>query len=241
MCLGLNHGSSTFVRRSGWKGTKVHKIRIGPREFVPFDESDEMTIGNIKSACERHFLPRIGKNLVCDILAGEQDPSCKSLSQIPDLKVVYVRFIPDTAASEGDVDNSMPRTAKKRKIAVEPLTYSDFRPPPSKCRSSPSKLVHSKQQLPESTKSTYFPRSLSISDTINLGKINTDTATTIVRIFRFDMAVLFWSKVPTTVAFYEEKEAVGTGGFRKAFKATSKHAEFAGTTWVIKHYMSQVL
>ena len=38
--------------------------RIGPRKFFPFDESEEMTIGNIKSACERHFLPRIGKNPV---------------------------------------------------------------------------------------------------------------------------------------------------------------------------------
>lgn len=76
---------------------------------------------------------------------------------------------------------------------------------------------------------------------IKLGKINTDTATTIVRIFRFDMEVLSWSKVPTTVEFYEEKEAIGTGGFRKAFKATSKHAEFASTTWVIKHYLPSAL
>ena len=69
-------------------GNAQKYTRIGPREFVPFNESQEMTIGNIKSACERHFLPRIGKNVVCDILAGEQGPSCKSLSQIPDLKVV---------------------------------------------------------------------------------------------------------------------------------------------------------
>ena len=232
----------TVQRLSAEVAGKAQKYtRIGPREFVPFDESEEMTIGNIKSTCERHFLPRIGKNLVCDILAGEQGPSCKSLSQIPDLKVVYVRFIPDTADSEGDVDNSTPSTAKKRKIAAESLTYSDFRPPPSKCRSSPSKLVHSKQQLPDSTKSTYYPRSLSISDMIKLGKTNTDTATTIVRIFRFDMEVLSWSKVPTTVEFYEEKEAIGTGAFRKAFKATSKNAEFAGTTWVIKHYLPSAL
>ena len=143
----------TVQRFSAEVAAKAQKYtRIGPREFVPFDESEEMTIGNIKSACERHFLPTIGKNLVCDILAGEQGPSCKSLSQIPDLKVVYICFIPDTADSKGNVDNSMPSTAKKRKIAAESLTYSDFRPPPSKCRSSPSKLVHSKQQLPESTK-----------------------------------------------------------------------------------------
>ena len=117
----------TVQRFSAEVAAKAQKYtRIGPREFVPFDESEEMTIGNIKSACERHFLPTIGKNLVCDILAGEQGPSCKSLSQIPDLKVVYICFIPDTADSKGNVDNSMPSTAKKRKIAAESLTYSDF-------------------------------------------------------------------------------------------------------------------
>jgi hypothetical protein len=34
--------------------------------------------------------------------------------------------------------------------------------------------------------------------------------------------------VPTVVEFLEEKEPVGTGAFRNAFKATSKHSEFAG-------------
>jgi len=56
---------------------------------------------------------------------------------------------------------------------------------------------------------------------IKLGKINTETATTIVKIFRFNMKLLYWSKVPVTVEFYEDKEPVGTGGFRKTFKVTS--------------------
>ena len=76
---------------------------------------------------------------------------------------------------------------------------------------------------------------------IKLGKINTDTATVIVRIYRFNTEVLSWSKVPTTVEFYEEKEAMGTRGFRKAFKPTSEHTEFAGTTWVIKQYLPSAL
>ena len=37
---------------------KAHKYtRVGPREFAPFDDTEEMTIGNIKSACERYFIP----------------------------------------------------------------------------------------------------------------------------------------------------------------------------------------
>lgn len=234
----------TVQRLSAEVSGKAQKYtRIGPREFVPFDETEELTIGNIKSACERHFLQKIGKNLVCDILAGEQGPSCKTLAQIPDLKVVYARFIPDPA-DEGDVNSTQNSTRKRKDATGESSTYTEFNPPPSKSRSSPSKLMHSRQKLPTQaagTKSTYYPRSLSISDMIKLGKISTNNATTIVRNFRFDMEVLSWSKVPTTVEFYEDKEAIGTGGFRKAFKATSKHPEFVATTWVIKHYLPSAL
>ena len=33
------------------------------------------------------------KGLSCDVLAGEQGPSCHSMKHIPDLKVIRVRFI----------------------------------------------------------------------------------------------------------------------------------------------------
>lgn len=57
-------------------------MRIGPQEFVPFDKSLEMTIENIKIACERYFIPKTGKHLVCDILAGEQGTSSISWSYL---------------------------------------------------------------------------------------------------------------------------------------------------------------
>ena len=47
----------------------------------------------LKGCCQRHFFTQVGTSLVCDILAGEQDPSCKTLEQMPDMKVIYVRFI----------------------------------------------------------------------------------------------------------------------------------------------------
>jgi len=43
-----------------WESPKNFQ-RIGPREFVPFYEAEEMTTGNIKSVCERYFIPKIGK------------------------------------------------------------------------------------------------------------------------------------------------------------------------------------
>ena len=64
--------------------------RIGPREFVSFDEDLDMTIANIISACERHFTPKLGKDVVCDVLAGEQGPFCSSINQLPDMKVILL-------------------------------------------------------------------------------------------------------------------------------------------------------
>ena len=222
-------------------GKAQNYTRIGPREFVPFEEDEEdeeMTIGNINSACERYFIPQIGKNLDCDVLAGEQGPSCKIVSQIPDLKVVYVRFIPsDSDGGDGDTNCNI-SVMKKRK--TQSSTSANFCPPEPKTRSSPSKLMQPKEQLPACT-STCYPRSLSISDMLKLGKINNEIATTIVKIFKFDMELLSWSKVSTTVEFYEERGPIGTGGFRKAFKATSKHAEFINKKWVIKHYLPDAL
>lgn len=150
--------------------------RIGPREFVPFDKDEEMTIGNIKSACERYFIPKIRKNLECDVLAGEQEPSCKTVGQTSDLsKVVYIWFIPSADADES--------TRKRIGTPSSMATYqsTNFLPPSSKVRSSPSKLLLLKAGKPMGLSSGY-PRSLSISDLIRLGKIKNETATTIVQI-----------------------------------------------------------
>ena len=65
--------------------------RIGPREFVPYLK-DDLTVRGIKDACLSHFGRRVAE-MECDILAGEQGPSCKTLEQISDLnKVIHVPF-----------------------------------------------------------------------------------------------------------------------------------------------------
>ena len=81
---------------------------------MPFPEKLDFSIDNIKSACLKHFAPTVGNDVVCDILAGEQGPSCKSHNQIPDLKVIYVRFMPDTSAHVTDISK-----AGKERRAVE--------------------------------------------------------------------------------------------------------------------------
>lgn len=55
--------------------------RIGAREFVPFAEYEDLTLANIKLACEKYFSNTVGKSVVCDVLASEQGPSCSTLDR----------------------------------------------------------------------------------------------------------------------------------------------------------------
>ena len=58
---------------------------------MQYDE-EELSIEEIKAAHEKHFSPSLErKGLSCDVLAGEQGPSCRSMKHIPDLKVIHVR------------------------------------------------------------------------------------------------------------------------------------------------------
>ena len=54
-------------------------------------EYEEFTIENIRRACEKHLA--VDKSVSCDILAGEQGPSCNTVKQIPDSRVIHVRFV----------------------------------------------------------------------------------------------------------------------------------------------------
>ena len=67
---------------------------MGATQFVPYSYG-ELTMENIKEACIRHFTRQfqLGKNEACDVLAGDQGPSCVSMSQIPDLRVILFGFI----------------------------------------------------------------------------------------------------------------------------------------------------
>lgn len=66
---------------------KVQKyLRIRPRKFVQVGfDNDELTIEKIKGACLKHFAPQTGRNVVCDVLAGEQGLSCSNIKQVSDL------------------------------------------------------------------------------------------------------------------------------------------------------------
>ena len=201
--------------------------RVGAREFVSFEEFGELTIQNIKDACMKHFGINDGK-MTCDVLAGEQGPSCTSVKQLPSFKVIHVRFVDEEAVVEIPVSTGEQYLAeppsKKRKpqrVGSPPMNHTSAR---IASAASPSKFV---------------PRSLSVMDMIKLGKV-ISKKTTSVQIYAFDMKDMSWSETLIVAEFTIEPQPFGVGGFRKAFKAVSPHKKFEASTWVIKKYLPKV-
>ena len=227
----------TIQRLSSEVSGKAQKYaRVGPREFVPIDTNEELTTNAIKRACKLHFADLVGSNMECDILAGEQGPSCNTVDQIPNLKLIHVRFVGKR--------NSIPTPSG---IALHDIESHFIQSNQSvSCDGvSRAKSVFTprkrKLELPKSTASSSpvkYPQSMSLSKMIKLGKLNVGKPTTVVNIYKFDVGSVVWSKVPTVVEFLEEKEPVGTGAFRNAFKATSKHSEFAGYKIFLNNYFN---
>ena len=145
---------------------------------MPFTE-DEITIENIKRCCERYFAAQVGTSLVCDILAGEQGPSCKTLEQIADIKVIYVRFVtgniqdcvPEWRISKSDLERA--RSHSHTVTRLEGPTH-----PPNVAKDSGALWNPSK----------FAPLSLSLADMSKLGKIGTTQGpTTVMHLHTFDM------------------------------------------------------
>ena len=58
------------------------------REFVPF-KYDDLSLSNIKLACEEHFNQTKSS---CDVLASDRGPSCSRLDQISGKKYTLFAF-----------------------------------------------------------------------------------------------------------------------------------------------------
>ena len=102
----LKSGELTVQRLSTFVFGKAQKYsRVGPREFVPHQKED-ITFESIKQSCKNHFAPKMDPDQVIDILAGEQGPSCRSLTQIPDLKLIHIRFVSKTLIESDDEDET---------------------------------------------------------------------------------------------------------------------------------------
>ena len=227
-----NNGNASILKKgeivvqrlsSDVQGKAQKYARIGPREFVPFSH-ENLTIKNLKEACYKHFKSRIGENMVCDILAGDQGPSCSLLEQIPNFNVIHVCFVVATNDScPWEADSSCPSnsTAHAKKRPREETT------------SLPNPKLRAKE-------TSSFPKSLSVLEMLKLGTVVKNRSTPF-ELFEFDVHNMTWSTNSTTVNFVVDEEVLAAGGFREVFKATSDAREFADSTWVIKKYLPEAV
>ena len=185
-------------------------LRVGPREFVPF-KYEELTIENIKKACEKHFAHRMGENMSCDVLAVEQGPSCKTVSQIPNSKLIHVRFVSD---SELDIISSNVIKSYTASTSSIPPVSSIFRKRKTESTSDggSSCLPEAKRSFSGRSRSKCYPKSLSMLDMMKLGKTVDSQKTTVIHLYSFDISLMTWSKVPKTVEFCVDEKPLGQGG-----------------------------
>ncbi|KAK6182231.1 hypothetical protein SNE40_009959 [Patella caerulea] len=227
--------------------------RIGAREFVPFDNENEKTIETIREACSRHFGTSSG--LICDVLAGEQGPSCSSLKQLPDMKVIHVRFMDSTSNTTTNTCTRPCLNSTTSKYPYQDNSELIFSNMPKKirkvvsfCDDSNTNSFHRVHTDSTTTTSrptpTFIPKSLSVIDMIKLGKVvqKSDTCTTI-QLWRFNINSMTWIQYPQTTNFVTDSKLLGEGGFRRAYIArpTPASSSLIGPsdtkTWVLKEYL----
>ena len=203
-------------------------LRVGPREFVHVGKQ-ELTFENIQKACLKHFSSKVGPGMYCDILAGEQGPSCSNLKQIPDMKLIHIRFTHNNDHICEHEEVSLGESSKH-------VLVSSLPSPKRQCNSRPHSLPS-----PAKKKATpVVPKSLSVTRMLMLGKV-VDKRCTLINLYRFDIDKMLWSMIPKPVEFDISKELLGEGGFRNAYKAQSTSREFSSLTWVVKKYKPEAI
>ncbi|CAM1323178.1 Uncharacterised protein g8313 [Pycnogonum litorale] len=183
--------------------------RIGGRASVKLATDGNFTVDDIKEACMKHYASSLKTSKVkCDILAGDQGPSCYKLSQIPNMNLLYVRFIKN-------------EDAENLKLSV---AYDRDRKVPKE----------------NDGISTTFPKTLSVTDMLKLGKCKLGKYSptnqhTMINVFKFSIKD-GWSIQKRQVKFKIEGKPFSRGTFREAFKAKSQNGRFYHKTWVVKKY-----
>ncbi len=248
----ISNDAIVVERLSSSVSGKAQKFsRIGAREFVPYGRTD-LTIEGIKEACENHFKLILGSGFKCDILAGEQGPSCTTVSQIPNLKLIHVRFLKSAnpvlnddaySAIDNGSDDDEPLTSIKQRfiksdapgsaVALEDDMLSQLK------TSAESNFKKPKPGSDSGTSRKAVPKSISISEMMNLGKVLSRDVT-MIEVFNFDFDAQMWSSVPETIEMSIEDHKFAEGGFRDAYKAVGTSPGFKGK-WVVKKYKQSTL
>ena len=211
-----NCPSDILVQRmSSTPSGKLNKYEpLDTRDFVPFGDYDELSMENIKDACEQFYKASPGS---CDILASDRGPSCNKIEQIKGKKVYFIRFLQPTLGKDDTGVESVGCKARSTPAI------------------SPRKKVQSYSHCPANVKTTptIYPKSLSIRNLMKAGKLVSPPKTSVLRLEYFDVQKCCWSANCASITLAIEERKFANGGFRDAFLARSVTiSDFSGTVTI---------
>ena len=149
--------------------------------------------------------------MYCDVLAGEQGPSCSTLKQIPDTKLIHIRL---TNTNDHICDHEDEKVCESSKqIVVSSL--------PAKRQCNPHSLPSPAKKVKRAV-----PKGLSVTRMLMLGKV-IDKPSTLINLYRFDIDKMLWCTILKSAEFDISKELLGEGGFQNAYKAQTTTSEFS--------------
>ena len=181
--------------------------QLDTRDFVPFEDDEELNFENIKDACERFYNAPAGS---CDLPASDRGPLCSKFEQIKGRKVFFTRFL--------EPKENVDRTFRAPEASFEHT--------PARPKSAPA------TPLRVTRTPTVVPKSVSIAQLLRAGTLVKPLKTTTLQLEHFDVEKN--KRIPaSSLNLQIEEEPFSSGAFRDAFKATCSDAGLSGG-WVVK-------
>ena len=190
------------------------------RDFVDFSKYNELTLQNVKEACEQFYNRPHG---ACDVLYSDRGPSCTKDDQIYGKKVFLVRFL-DAKEScvpviTGDLSQKM----------QNPHSVTTCRP------HSIGRLTIKRSRInPRNVSSSAFPKTVSMADVVSARVLVKPKEENVHQLIleSFDIRDQSWRrKDPRN--FHIEDKPFAEGAFRQAFKA---YTSVGDEKWVVKRF-----
>ena len=177
------------------------------RDFVDFKEFGTLTLANVKLACEKFYNEPAGS---CDVLFSDKGPSCSEDEQIQGKKFLLIRFIEPAQDATKNTNVSNQDVMQSRML-------SDSCVESSSKRIRISKTIARKSTLISPTTTNGFPKSVSIGDVLDAGKLKKPVheMKTELTLEYFDIRSKIWLKDTKELNIKTEK--FSEGGFREAF------------------------
>eukprot|EP00111_Clytia_hemisphaerica_P013962 TCONS_00041108-protein len=187
------------------------------KRFVPFNEFYELTLENIKAACEAYYQMPAG---TCDVLVTNSGPSVQRTDQIKGKKSFLVRFTDEQFNSRNLNVNRV--SSGTREFPVEDqqddVEASAPIPPPA---------------IPPPPPKSQFAKSVSIATLLKAGKLKKPKKIEKITLEYYSLEIDEWVKMKDMSLEIEDK-SFGEGAFRKAFKAVDCDTK---KEWVVKKYL----